>query len=184
VNPPDNSGATVSDLSELLRASQGTWALDPARSSAELYVRHFWGLTTVHGRFERLEGEGTVGPDGTASGVIRLDAASLTTKMSKRDEHLRSVGFFDIGHHPSVTITIPRLGARTDGTLGGDAILEAAGHAQPIHPVIRCTEAEHTSVALRGGVTVDRTEFGMTWNWLGMAARRVRAVITARFVRA
>ena len=107
--------ATASDLQELLRASQGRWVLDPAGYSAEFYAKQFWGAITVHGHFERIEGEGTVAPDGTVSGVIRLDAASLTTKNNKRDKHLRSADFFDTGHHPNVTITVTHLGVGPDG---------------------------------------------------------------------
>jgi len=32
------------------------WRLDPAASSAEFQVPHFWGLVTVKGHFERLDG--------------------------------------------------------------------------------------------------------------------------------
>jgi polyisoprenoid-binding protein YceI len=106
-------------------------------------------LITVHGHFERLEGEAIVEPDGTGSGVIRLDAASLTTKMKKRDQYLRSADFFDTEHHINVTVTVTVLGVRTDGTLGGDARLETAGHMQPIHPVIRVAGADSASVTLR-----------------------------------
>ena len=114
---PNAPGAptTASDLQELLRASQGRWTLDPAGSSAEFHAKQFWGAITVHGHFERLEGEGTVAPDGTVSGVVRLDAASLTTKNNKRDKHLRSADFFDTEHHPNVTITVTRLSLDPDG---------------------------------------------------------------------
>ena len=84
---------TIADIQSLVRASQGTWTLDPAGSSAEFHVKHFWGAITVHGRFERLAGEGTVAEDGTLTGAIRLDAASLDTKQKKRDQHLRAAEF-------------------------------------------------------------------------------------------
>ena len=182
---PNAPGAptTASDLQELLRASQGRWTLDPAGSSAEFHAKQFWGAITVHGHFERLEGEGTVAPDGTVSGVVRLDAASLTTKNNKRDKHLRSADFFDTEHHPNVTITVTRLSLDPDGALAGDVRLEAAGRSQPIRPVIRVVGVDSTSVTLRADVTVDRTEFGMTWSPLGMAAHEAGVVITTRFVR-
>ena len=182
---PNAPGAptTASDLQELLRASQGRWTLDPAGSSAEFHAKQFWGAITVHGHFERLEGEGTVAPDGTVSGVVRLDAASLTTKNNKRDKHLRSADFFDTRapperHHHCHP---PQPGPRR--ALAGDVRLEAAGRSQPIRPVIRVVGVDSTSVTLRADVTVDRTEFGMTWSPLGMAAHEAGVVITTRFVR-
>jgi polyisoprenoid-binding protein YceI len=42
----------------------------------------------VRGRFERVEGEGTVSPDGTATGQIVIDATSLNTRNKQRDKHL------------------------------------------------------------------------------------------------
>ncbi len=32
------------------------WRLDPSASNAEFRVPHFWGLVTVKGHFERLDG--------------------------------------------------------------------------------------------------------------------------------
>ena len=48
----------------------GRWVLDPQASRVEFHVRHFWGAVTVRGWFERLEGEGTVGPDGMVTGFL------------------------------------------------------------------------------------------------------------------
>lgn len=64
-------------------------------------------MITVHNRFQKFDGEGTVNADGTVSGHLVIDATSLTTKNRKRDEHLRSADFFDVEHHPTVTISLP-----------------------------------------------------------------------------
>ena len=37
------------------------WRLDPSASSAEFQVPHFWGLVTVKGHFEQLDGGLEVG---------------------------------------------------------------------------------------------------------------------------
>jgi polyisoprenoid-binding protein YceI len=176
--------ATVSDLQALQLASQGNWRLDPSGSSADFYVKHFWGAITVHGRFEHLEGEGAVSPDGTVTGVLRLDAASLSTKNKMRDKHLRSADFFDTDHHPTVTITVARLSAGPDGALASEISLDIAGRSQQIRPVVQVVEAGGGSVSLRAELGIDRTAFDMTWSPLKMAAREARAVVIARFVRA
>jgi polyisoprenoid-binding protein YceI len=168
----------------LQRASLGNWRLDPAGSSADFYVKHFWGAITVHGRFERLEGEGVVGPDGTVTGVLRLDAASLNTKNKTRDKHLRSADFFDTEHHPTVTITVTRLTAGPDGALASEIRLDISGHSQQIGPAVQVVEASTGTVSLRAEVSIDRTAFEMTWSPLGMAARQARVIVIARFVRA
>ena len=38
------------------KLASGACRLDPARSSVEFHVRHFYGLITVKGRFERYRG--------------------------------------------------------------------------------------------------------------------------------
>jgi polyisoprenoid-binding protein YceI len=175
---------TTLDPQSVVRDFQGTWRLDPAGSSAEFHVKHFWGAITVHGRFHTLDGEGSVAPDGTITGAIRLDAKSLHTKQKTRDQHLRSAEFFDVENHPFLTVTVERLTPATGGRFIGQVRLEAAGQSQIINPTIEVAEARPDAVTLRGEVTVDRTQFGMTWSPLGIAARSARGVITARFNRA
>ena len=68
----------------------GRWVLDPAGSRAEFHVKHFWGAVTVHGSFSQITGGGSVGSDGTVTGRLSIEAASLGTGNKKRDEHLRS----------------------------------------------------------------------------------------------
>ncbi|HVC25287.1 MAG TPA: YceI family protein, partial [Acidimicrobiales bacterium] len=57
---------------------EGRWSLDAAKSTVEFHVKHFWGAITVHGGFERFEGEGSVALDGAISGRLTIDATSLT----------------------------------------------------------------------------------------------------------
>jgi polyisoprenoid-binding protein YceI len=175
---------TTPDIESFVRDSQGGWTLDPGGSSAEFHVKHFWGAITVHGRFERLEGAGTVAQDGTVNGTLRLDGASVTTKNKKRDEHLRSADFFHVEHHPTLIVTVDQLTPGTGGGLTGNVRLDAAGHTQTINPTIEVVQAAPGSVTLSAEAVVDRTKFGMTWSPLGMASSQARAVITARFVRA
>ena len=174
---------TIADIQPLVRDSQGTWRLDPAGSSAEFHVKHFWGAVTVHGRFERLAGEGTVAQDGTLTGAIRLDATSLTTNNRKRDEHLRSADFFDVEHHPNVIVWVRDLAATGPTAVRGTVAVEAAGRQQELEAAMAVLEANPQAVTLRCELVVDRTAHAMTWSPLGMASRSARAVVTARFVR-
>src|SRR6266566_5591420 len=84
----------------------GTWVLDPAGSHAGFRVKHFWGAITVHGTFEHMTGEATVGPDGTVTARISFDARSLSTKNKQRDKHLRSADFFGADNHPDAVLTV------------------------------------------------------------------------------
>ena len=171
------------DVQTLVPDSAGTWSLDPAASAVEFHVKHFWGMITVRGHFERIEGEGTVDEAGNSSGELRIDAGSLTTKNAKRDQHLRSADFFDVEHYPTVVVTVRRLVPEGRGVLKGQVTLEAAGHSQDLAPIVEVVSATSDSMSLRAELVVDRTAFGMTWSPLKMASSEVRAIVNARFVR-
>ena len=91
---------TITKSSVTQSVAQGRWRIDPARSRVEFHTRTLCGLATVKGRFERYDGS----LDLRQSPAIELaiDAASLTTKNSFRDRHLRSAAFFDVENHPEV----------------------------------------------------------------------------------
>src|SRR2546429_9428980 len=102
---------TTSDLRAMLTdaALAGSWTLDASRSSISLRSKSMWGLAPVKGSFREIAGTGTVSPDGEVSGTITVAAASVDTKIAKRDAHLRSADFFDAAAHPHITVRVPGL---------------------------------------------------------------------------
>ncbi len=109
--------------------ASGTWRLDPARSSVEFHVRHFYGLMTFKGAFNRYEG--TLKLDSPRAVELTIDADSLDTKLVKRDTHLRSADFFDVANHPQVRFVCDS--ATLDGeTLTVRGELHSAGRHVPV----------------------------------------------------
>src|SRR4051794_38012958 len=103
-----------------------TWRLDPARSSVEFHVRHFYGLMTVKGRFDSYHD--TLDLDGRPAVELTIDADSLDTKHAKRDAHLRSGDFFDIANHPQVRFVADSASLRDETlTARGDCTSPAGG---------------------------------------------------------
>src|SRR5262249_10946530 len=97
----ETSVSTHAPPSAAVRTIEQTrWRIDPARSSLAFQVPHFWGLTTVEGRFERYDG--TLEISAQPAVELRIDAASLDTKRTARDKHLRSADFFDVEKYPQV----------------------------------------------------------------------------------
>jgi polyisoprenoid-binding protein YceI len=164
-------------------ALAGRWKLDPQASTAGFAVRHFWGAITVRGRFGRLDGEGSVGPDGTAAGQVVIDAGSLDTGNKQRDKHLRSADFFDVQPHPRVVLTVNSGVPAAEGRLAVDGALEAAGVSQPVSFTAEVIDATADAVTLRAELSVDRSRFGMTWSPLRMASMQATGSVTARFTR-
>ena len=112
-------------------AAPTRWTVDRDETSVEFAVKTFWGLMTVHGRFDRFDGSYEVGPDGTTI-ELTIDADSLDTGHATRDEHLRSTDFFDVVEHPQVRFTSTRVHHVADGILHVEGHLEAAGMVVPL----------------------------------------------------
>src|ERR687896_2145723 len=98
-NPPMTTNA-IPSATPTADLATGAWRLDPARSSVEFHVRHFYGLMTVKGHFDRYHG--TLQLNEQPAVELVIDADSLDTKLARRDEHLRSAAFFDVAKHPQV----------------------------------------------------------------------------------
>ena len=103
-------------LTEQTTAAPTRWSVNGAESSVEFAVKTFWGLATVRGRFDRFDGSCEVGPDGTTI-ELTIDADSLDTGNTTRDEHLRPADFFGAEDHPEVRFTSSRVHHVTDRIL-------------------------------------------------------------------
>lgn len=161
----------------------GRWVLDPAGSRAEFRIKHFWGIMTVRGLLEQLAGDATVSPDGMVTGRISFEAASINTGNKQRDKHLRSKDFFDAENHAQAVLTVTSAAPVGPDQLRCQGTFEAAGHSRPVAFDARLRDASAQSVVADAELTVDRTEFGMTWSPLHMTPATAIGHVTARFIR-
>ena len=162
----------------------GRWELDPAGSRAAFRIKHFWGIMTVRGVLEQMTGDATVSPDGTVTGRISFEAASLNTKNKQRDKHLRSADFFHVEKHPQAVLTITSAHPAGPADLECEGTFEAAGHARPVTFTAHIQEATAQAVVLTAELEVDRGEFDMTWSPMHIASMTAHGTVRARFVRA
>jgi polyisoprenoid-binding protein YceI len=164
-------------------ATPASWRLDPAGSSVTFQHKTIWGLATVRGSFSRLSGTGAIAADGTGSGRLVIDAASLDTKHGSRDKHLRSADFFSAGAHPQIVVDIEAVtrAGSTDADVTGS--LTVAGITRPLRLTAAVTEASDQFLTLTATGEFDRTDFDMTWNMLGMIRGRASVTVVARFAR-
>ncbi|MFJ4541162.1 YceI family protein [Streptomyces tibetensis] len=162
----------------------GQWQLDATASTVGIRHKTMWGLVTVKGTFGAVGGTGEVRSDGSAVGTLTFDVASLDTGNAKRDTHLRSEHFFDVGHHPEITFT-----ARSAELRDGDQVhvvgqLTVRGISKPLSLTARVTERDTMGLTLDTEFSVDREQFGMGWNQLGMIRGRTTVTAGLRFTRA
>jgi polyisoprenoid-binding protein YceI len=175
---------TATSADALLREGKlaGNWTLDPSRSQIRLTSKSVWGLVKVNGVFGQIEGAGTVSAAGEATGTITVASASIDTKMKKRDEHLRSADLFDVANHPSITFTADEIRPSTPGvTVTGR--LSVRGYERPVSFDAQVSSSDGSEVTLDGEVQINRADFGLTWNQLGMSSMDNTITVHAVFTR-
>jgi len=175
---------TASALQAMLEdaALAGSWTLDASRSTVGLRSRSMWGLAPVKGTFREVAGHGTVTPDGQASGTVMVGSASVDTKISKRDAHLRSAEFFDSDTHPHITFRVDRMTPARQGVTVTGA-LTVRDQTRPVTFDATISALDPSEVWLDAEVRVNRADFGLTWNQLGMASMHNTITIHAVFTR-
>ena len=94
-----------------------TWTLDKSHSEIHFRIRHMmisWVtgfFTDFDGRFEENESH-----INHLSADLRINVDSISTGNTNRDEHLRSIDFFDAGKFPEIRFSSDRLFFGTAGT--------------------------------------------------------------------
>jgi polyisoprenoid-binding protein YceI len=165
-----------------MRPWAGEWTLDPSRSTVTLLSKSMWGLVPVRGAFRLLSGHGAVSPAGEVSGVLKVAAASIDTKVAKRDAHLRSADFFDAENHPDITFTVEGVQAAGQSvTITG--LLTVRDRARPITFEAAVDVRADGEIWVDAQVQTDHTDFGITWNLFGTVAPTETLTVHAVFAR-
>ncbi len=161
----------------------GSWTLDASRSTVGLRSKSMWGLAPVKGAFREVAGTGAVSPDGQVSGTITLAAASVDTKIAKRDAHLRSAEFFDSDNHPHITFRLDRITPASPGVTVTGA-LTVRDRTRPLAFAATVAAVDGDEVWLDAEVQVNRADYGLTWGPMRMASMHNTITIHAVFTRA
>jgi polyisoprenoid-binding protein YceI len=160
----------------------GEWVLDPGKSSIRLKNGSMWGLVRVNGVFREISGNGTVSADGEVSGTVTVVAASIDTKNTKRDTHLRSADFFDSGNNPDITFTADGIRPSGQGATVTGA-LTVRDRRRPLSFDAAVSAPGDGEIWLDAKVRINRANFGLTWNQMGVASMTSTLTIHAVFTR-
>jgi polyisoprenoid-binding protein YceI len=147
------------------------WDIDPTHASASFRVRH---LMVSHVRGQLGPVSGTVWLDARDPSRSRvrasIDPRGVDTREPKRDEHLRSADFFDVDRYPEVTFESTRVEPQSDGSLQvtGDLTIRDVTRSvllevDPIPAAIKDPWG-NTKRGATARATLDRKDFGLTWN--------------------
>lgn len=112
-------------------ARADTFKINSSHSTIAFKVRHMLG--TAKGHFAKFKGTIEVDPKNPEQSAVAvaIDAASIDTKIARRDNHLRGE-LFDVARYPEITFKSRRVkqtGANT-GEIAGDLTMH--GVTRPI----------------------------------------------------
>ncbi|WP_102144663.1 YceI family protein [Mycobacterium hubeiense] len=176
----------MASVQELLNSSEttGVWNLVPDRSTVGFRAKSMWGAMPVKGRFSEISGDGQVTGSGAVFGRVDIRAASLRTGIKKRDADLMAADFFDVEKFPDISVVV--TGAEPTGpdtaTLRADLTVKDV--TRPIELPATVKRLDDGSIQVTATTTVDRTDFGVTGNMLGMVGKTVKAFGDLVFIRA
>jgi polyisoprenoid-binding protein YceI len=146
-----------------------TYTIDKAHSEVTFQVRHL--LTKVRGRFSDFGGTVRVDEEDprNSSVSLRIDAASVDTNNSDRDQHLRSDDFFAVGTYPTITFDSSRIVRTGADTYDVTGTLTIRGVAREVTlPVTSLGTAKDPWGNARAGfeteLTINRKDYGLLWN--------------------
>jgi len=160
----------VTSLPLLASAAPTEWKIDTAHSSATFSIRHMM-VSNVRGEFGNLTGTLMVDDaDLTKSSVTaEIDAATINTRVAKRDEHLKSPDFFDVSKFPKLTFKSTKVEkAGNQLKVTGDLSIHGVTKsivltAELPTPAIK-DPFGNTKRGFSATAKINRKDFGLHWN--------------------
>jgi polyisoprenoid-binding protein YceI len=159
------SQSTVSTLPRT-----GTYVIDPAHTEVGFISRHLVG-TKVRGRFTEVSGTFTVAENPEESTLkASVEAASINTSNSMRDDHLRTNDFLDVPNYPTLTLTSVGLRRVDDAHWVMTGELTIRGVTKPVDFHLEylgegpSMQEGKTVVAFSASAEIDRRDFGVSFN--------------------
>jgi polyisoprenoid-binding protein YceI len=163
--------------------SVGAWTAAPDRSTVAFRNRSFWGLAPVKGRFREFSGDARLTAAGSVSGRLDIRAASLHTGIGQRDAHLRSADFFDVERFPIIGVEVTALRPGRGNSAELDVTLTVKETAKSLLLPATVTIGPDGAVTVSARTTIDRKQFGVTGNLLGMVTSTTTLLADVVFVK-
>ena len=157
---------TTPGLAELT----GTYTIDPAHTRIGFVARHAM-VTKVRGAFNDFTGTAVL--DGqnpeNSTATVTIKTASIDTRNSQRDGHLRGNDFLSMDEYPEITCV--STGVRQTGAdtfdVTGDLMIKGTTKSITIPFSYEGAATDpfgNFRVGLEGSVVINRKDYGITWN--------------------
>ena len=166
--------------------TQTVWAIDQAHSTLEFSVKNFF-FFTVKGRFNEFAG--TIVLDqadiGRSSVEVAIKAASIDTRVKRRDAHLRSADFLETDRYPDIHFQSTKIEAGRDrDTLRLTGMLTIKGHDREV--ILDVDELDHSCSPdgeevnyYSTSTELDRLDFGIGYG-RGLIARALKITLNVQ----
>jgi len=150
-------------------ALAATYEIDTAHSAISFKIKHLT-ISSVKGTFDDFAGTFTFDQANPAAASVEavIQAASISTGNTKRDDHLRNPDFFDVAQFPTITFKSTGLTMTTasEGVLMGDLTMH--GVTKPVTLAVVFNGAVkdpwgNDKVGFSATGKLDRTEFGLSY---------------------
>jgi polyisoprenoid-binding protein YceI len=162
---------TIALVMSALPALAQTWQIDSAHSRAQFSVRHL-GISDIRGDFGSVTGAVQYdGKDVTKAQInATIDVNSITTRVAKRDEHLKTADFFDVAKYPTMTFVSTSIKPAAGGKYSMTGNLTLRGVTRPVTfeldapagPVKDHNGVVKIGAAARG--SINRKDFGVNYH--------------------
>ena len=148
-----------------------TYVIDPSHSTAGFKVRHLM-VSNVRGEFSGVSGTVVFDAEHSANSKIEaaIDATTIQTRDSQRDQHLKSADFFDVEKFPKITFISKKVAPVGDAewNVVGDLTLhgvtrEVALDVEGPTPEVKDPWG-NTKIGAMATAKLDRRDFGLVFN--------------------
>jgi len=146
-----------------------SYTVDPGHTYVSFAINHL-GFSTMRGKFNQQSGSLEYDPAAKIAMVtIEIDAASIDTGHTKRDQHLSSPDFLNVAENPTISFKSTKAGWSGDKLDSVTGDLTIMGVSKPvtlkIHS-IHCGEHPFSKKQVCGfdaEASIKRSDFGVNY---------------------
>jgi len=148
------------------------WIIDNDHSVVAFSIRHMM-IAHVRGQFNKLAGEIIFDPQNIAGSSVELkiDASTVISGIQKRDDHLKSPDFLDVGKYPDILFKSTHIDysegtrARVTGDLTLHGITRRITLATEFSGPVKDPFGDSLSMGFSASTVINRKEYGLEWNY-------------------
>jgi len=131
-----------------------------SRSAISFKIKNL-GIYT-DGTIGGLQADIHFNPDDLSSSTIKatVDANTLNTDNSSRDEHIKSADFFDVAHYPTITLKSVSIRHKSGNNYSGQFNLTIKDKTKLIEVPFSCADKGNT-LAFNGTFKLNRVDYGI-----------------------